>query len=239
MASRTPLARVSSSGFHAAIFSLAFQLIVSAELRLLCMVLISVWTKLFTNTSSKVLNHNIKQCTELQTFHVFTGICQSFTWDSDLLYRYVLHVALLIFSSELNWLEFLSLVGCYKIVFNLNRLNFVDYFELRRNTKTKSNHPYKIQTKLAKLNCYKHSFFVKINKSWHDLPCNVINCRDSPNVNKFKLRLKNHINIYWMDILYLLMIFLCYLTDFYIFLFTSFYSDLDWFFHFFFRRSLI
>ena len=92
--------------------------------------------------------------------------------------------------------EFLSLVECYKIVFNLNGLNFSDYFELCRNTKTRSNHPYKIQTKLAKLNCYKHSFFVKIIKSWNDLPCNVIDCRDRPNVKKFKLRLKNHMNIY-------------------------------------------
>ena len=31
---------------------------------------------------------------------------------------------------------------------------------------------------------------------WNDLPCNVINCHDSPNINKFKLRLKNHMNIY-------------------------------------------
>ena len=92
--------------------------------------------------------------------------------------------------------EFLSLVECYKIVFNLNGLNFSDYFELCRNTKTRSNHPYKIQTKLAKLNCYKHSFFVKIIKSWNDLPCNVIDYRDRPNVKKFKLRLKNHMNIY-------------------------------------------
>ena len=92
--------------------------------------------------------------------------------------------------------EFLSLVECYKIVFNLNGLNFGDYFELCRNTKTRSNHPYKIQTKLAKLNCFKHSFFVKIIKSWSDLPSNVFNCNDSPNVSKFKLRLKNHMNIY-------------------------------------------
>ena len=50
--------------------------------------------------------------------------------------------------------HFLSLVECYKIVFNLNGLNF----ELCRNTKSRSNHPYKLQTKLAKLNCYKKFF---------------------------------------------------------------------------------
>ena len=49
--------------------------------------------------------------------------------------------------------EFLSLAECYKIVFNLNGLNFSDYFELCKSTKTRSNHQYKIQTNLAKLNC--------------------------------------------------------------------------------------
>ena len=92
--------------------------------------------------------------------------------------------------------DFLSLVECYKIVFNLNGLKFNDYFELCRNTKSRSNHPYKLQTKLAKLNCYKNSFFVRIIKPWNDLPINVFNFRDSPNVSKFKLRLKNHMNIY-------------------------------------------
>ena len=92
--------------------------------------------------------------------------------------------------------EFLSLVECYKIVLKLNGLNFSDYFELCRSTKTRSKHRYKIQNKLAKLICCKYSFFVKVIKLWNDLPCNTINCNDSPNIKKFKLRLKNHMNIY-------------------------------------------
>ena len=59
----------------------------------------------------------------------------------------------------------------------------------------RSNLQCKIQTKLAKLSRYKYSFFVKIIKFWNDLPRNVINCHDSPNINKFELRLKNHMNI--------------------------------------------
>ena len=98
--------------------------------------------------------------------------------------------------------EFLSLVERYKVVLNLNGVNFSDYFELCRSSKTRSKHQYKIQTKLAKLNCYKYSFFVKVIKFRNDLPSNVVNCRDSPNINNFKLRLKNHMNIYWMDILF-------------------------------------
>ena len=47
--------------------------------------------------------------------------------------------------------EFLSLVGCYKIVFILKGLNFTDYFELCRSTKTRSNHQYKIQNQTRKI----------------------------------------------------------------------------------------
>ena len=58
--------------------------------------------------------------------------------------------------------EFLSLVECYKTAFNLNGLNFSDYFELLcGSTKTRSDHQYKIQTKLAKLNW---SFYVWDNQ---------------------------------------------------------------------------
>ena len=104
--------------------------------------------------------------------------------------------------NSLEWRrEFLSLVECCKIIFSLNGLNFIDYFELCKSTKTRSNHQYKIQYKIQ-LNCYKYSFFVKIIKFCHDLPSNVINCHDSPNINKFKVRVKNHMNIYWMYIPY-------------------------------------
>ena len=110
---------------------------------------------------------------------------------------------------------FLSLVECYKIVFNLNGLNFSAYFGLCKSTKMRSNYQYKIQTKLAKLNCYKYSFFVKIIKFWNDLPSNVINCHDSPNINKFELRLKNHMNVYWMYIPYFVKDVIVILTYFY------------------------
>ena len=39
-----------------------------------------------------------------------------------------------------------------------------------------------LQSKLAKLNCYKNSFFDRIIKPWNDPPNNVFNFRDSPNV---------------------------------------------------------
>ena len=92
--------------------------------------------------------------------------------------------------------EYRSLVECNKIVFKMNGLDFSDYFELCRSTKTRANHQFKIQTKLAKINSYKYSFFVRIVKPWNDLPNNVVNCPNGPNVSKLKRRLKKHMNIY-------------------------------------------
>ena len=108
--------------------------------------------------------------------------------------------------------EFLSLVECCKVVFNPNGLNFCGYFELCRNTKTRSNHPYKIQTKIAKLNCWKYPFFAKIIK--------IINCCD---------RLKNDMKNYLLNGHFIPVgdIYLCYLSDFYISLLTGFYSVFD------------
>ena len=80
------------------------------------------------------------------------------------------------------------MVECYKTVFGLNGLDFDDYFEFCRRKNTRVNHPYKIQTKLAQVNSFKHSFFVRIIKDWNSLPNHLFS--DKINVNKFKKRLK-------------------------------------------------
>ena len=87
--------------------------------------------------------------------------------------------------------DFLFQVECYKLVFNLNGLNFSDYFELCRNTKTRSNHPYKIQTKLAKLNCYKILSLLELSNLGmiFQVMYSIIFC-DSPNVSKFKFKIE-------------------------------------------------
>ena len=51
-------------------------------------------------------------------------------------------------------------------------------------TLDRANHPYKIQTKLAKVNPFKCSFFVRIVKDWNSLPNHLFT--DGINVNKFK-----------------------------------------------------
>ena len=51
--------------------------------------------------------------------------------------------------------EFLSLVQCYKIVFEIDSLPFSDFFELTKCNRTRANHDYKLYVKVAIINCYK------------------------------------------------------------------------------------
>jgi hypothetical protein len=102
----------------------------------------------------------------------------------------------------LNWSslerrrEYFSLIECYKTVFNLNGLNFSDYFEHCQSKKTRANHPYESQTKFTRVDCHKYSFFVKLIKLWNDLPSIVVNCGNEPDIRTFKARLKKYMNIY-------------------------------------------
>ena len=76
----------------------------------------------------------------------------------------------------LNWptlsdrKTFLSLVECYKIVFGFYHLKFEDFLDFATTRSTRANHQYKLYVKPARLNCYKHSFFVRIVKLWKELP---------------------------------------------------------------------
>ena len=162
------------------------------DLRCLAKILVSVPANILIKT----------QRTAMKKKHMgLASLIKQAAWLTGWLIAYEDRCKILKWNS-LEWRrEFLSLVECCKIIFSLNGLNFSDYFELCKSIKTRSNHQYKIQYKIQ-LNCYKYSFFVKIIKFCHDLPSNVINCHDSPNINKFKVRLKNHMNIYWMYIPY-------------------------------------
>ena len=64
-----------------------------------------------------------------------------------------------------------------------NGPNFNDYFEFCKSKNTRANHPYKIQTNLAKVNSFKYSFFVWIVKDWNSLPNHL--STDEINANKF------------------------------------------------------
>ena len=56
-----------------------------------------------------------------------------------------------------------SLAECYKTINGLNRLNPHEFFSFADKYRPlRSNHRFKLKTKSAKLNCYKHSFFLRI-----------------------------------------------------------------------------
>ena len=57
---------------------------------------------------------------------------------------------------------YLSLIECYKIVFGISHLHFDDYLEYTKIKSTRSNQPYKLYIKGAKINSFKYSFFVTI-----------------------------------------------------------------------------
>ena len=54
-----------------------------------------------------------------------------------------------------RWREFLSLVQCYNLVFGIEYLSFLDFFEFANSTRTRANHDYKLYLKRAVCNCYK------------------------------------------------------------------------------------
>ena len=86
--------------------------------------------------------------------------------------------------------EYFPLVECCNTVFELNRLENCDYFKYCNNN-TRSNNPFKICMKSAKLKAFKHSFLVRIVREQFAPPPfgNYIY------VNKFKSDLKKWIKI--------------------------------------------
>ena len=74
--------------------------------------------------------------------------------------------------------------------------NLCLYFEYCRSKSTRANHPFKIQTKSARINAFKYSFFVRIIKEWNNLPNHVLGHDiNDINANRFKSNLKK-----WMKI---------------------------------------
>jgi hypothetical protein len=90
--------------------------------------------------------------------------------------------------------KFLSLVECYKIVFELNGgITFSEVLEYRHSKRTRSNHQYTLYPKLPKINCYKYSLFVRIISDWNSLPCSVVEVN---NIREFKRELKSNMDMY-------------------------------------------
>lgn len=63
-----------------------------------------------------------------------------------------------------------SLTECYKTINEPNCLNPYEFLSFADKCRPlRSNHRFKLKTKSAKLNCYKHSFFLRIVNLWSNL----------------------------------------------------------------------
>ena len=89
--------------------------------------------------------------------------------------------------------DYLHLIDCYKIVFGISEnINFSDYFELSKLSSTRSNHSFKLYVKPARVNCYKHSFFIRIVKLCNSLSTETVEAED---IGAFKRILRLHLGI--------------------------------------------
>lgn len=69
---------------------------------------------------------------------------------------------------------YLSLIDCYKFVFDYYHLNFYDFLVFSKVGSTRANHPFKLYVKSARLNCYRYSFFIRIVPTWNDRPRDIV-----------------------------------------------------------------
>ena len=131
----------------------------------------------------------------------------------------------------LNWpllstrRTYFSLVECYKIVFGLSHLDFQEFFEFAKVHSTRANHSYKLFLKSSKINCFKHSFFIRVVSDWNSLSKDIV---EAGTLELFKSRLKSflkNINIrkIFFFFIYLIKNFFLYIIL-HILLFTVFFS---------------
>ena len=70
------------------------------------------------------------------------------------------------------------MLECYKTIHGLTGLNRNDYFEFNCYGKTRTNHSFKLRQPLSRVNCFLHSFFVRIIKQWNALPKEIVHEQD-------------------------------------------------------------
>ena len=86
--------------------------------------------------------------------------------------------------SELRRLH-CDLIMCYKIVFNIVKLEFTDFFSFILVTATHGHpaHPYRLFVPFAKNTARKNFFAYRVLKPWNYLPAHVV---DFSALNRFK-----------------------------------------------------
>ena len=86
--------------------------------------------------------------------------------------------------------KFLSLVQVYKIIFGLCDIDAAKYFDIVRESRTRSNHKFKLRPNYARTNYFKFSFFNRYINDWNSLPSDVL---EAQSLSLFKKKLLNHL----------------------------------------------
>ena len=67
-----------------------------------------------------------------------------------------------------------------------------DYFELNCYGKTGSHHSFKLRHPLLRVNCFLHSFFVRIIKQWNALPKEIQHVVHEQDFSTFRSKLRKY-----------------------------------------------
>ena len=86
--------------------------------------------------------------------------------------------------------KFLSLVQVYKIIFGLCNIDAATYFDIVRESRTRSNHKFNFKPNYARTNYFKFSFFDRYINDWNSLPSDVL---EAQSLILFKKKLLNHL----------------------------------------------
>ena len=70
--------------------------------------------------------------------------------------------------------KYLYLVQLYKIMFRLCDIDRSKYLDIIEESRTRSNHKYKLRPKHARTNYFKFSFFNRYISDWNSLPYDVV-----------------------------------------------------------------
>ena len=78
-----------------------------------------------------------------------------------------------------------------KMVFGLSYLHFKEFFEFAKVHSTRAYQSYKL-LKSSKINCFKHSFFIRVISDWNSLSKDIV---EAATLELFKSRLKSFLKL--------------------------------------------
>ena len=78
----------------------------------------------------------------------------------------------------------------YKIIFGLCDIDAAKYFDIVRESRTRSNHKFKLRPNYARTNYFKFSFLKRYINDWNSLLSDVL---EAQSLSLFQKKLLNHL----------------------------------------------